>query len=136
MDWKPSDELTPEDFERHPLWGYDVEKAEQDPESDESWVRPYVLDTEPPDSDLLFARARLRTSEGDVLPGAVLFVFEGGRTKIAGVALLKPAFLAAGLVGGRVTAEDREELGELLPLAFEATVPLGSRELRLSGVAK
>lgn len=136
MDWKASDELTPEDFERHPLWGYDVEKAERDPGSDESWVRPYVLDAEPAESDLLMARATLRDSDNQVMDGAVLFVFEGGRPRVAGFAFLEPAWLAVGLEQGRVTDDDREDLDVELPLAFEATVAVGNRELRLSGVAK
>ena len=137
--WKPSDALTPADFEAHPLWGYDVDRASQDPESDEAWVRPYALDSTPDESDPLFARAKLRTSKGDVLRGAVLFVFEKGRPRVAGVALLEPAYLAAGLAQGRVTEDDREELEALvpgaLPLAFDGSVSVGGRELRLSGSA-
>ena len=93
MDWKAGDELTNGDFDRHPLWGYDVERAKGDPEADEAWVRPYALDAAPQESDVLFVRARLRLSTGDVVPGA-------------------------------------------LPLAYEATVAVGSRELRLSGAAR
>lgn len=133
--WKPSDALTPADFEAHPLWGYDVARAEGDPDSDESWVRPYVLAAAPAESDLLFAKARLRTSEGEVLPGAVLFVFEGGRPRVAGFALLEPSYLAVGLTRGRVTDEEREELPLKLPLAYEAAVEVGGVELRLSGSA-
>jgi hypothetical protein len=136
-DWKPCDTLTPEDFDRHPLWGYDAERAEGDPESDEAWVRPYVLDAAPDESDVFFARARLRTSAGDAVAGAVLFVFEGGTPKVGGIALLKPAYLAAGLAQGRVTDEDREELPpDTLPLAYEGTVAVGGREIRLSGSAR
>ena len=87
-DWKPCDALTPADFDRHPLWGYDAERAENDPDSDDAWVRPYVLDAEPKESDVLFARAKLRMSGGDAVPGAVLFVFEEGRPKVGGFALL------------------------------------------------
>jgi hypothetical protein len=136
VDWKPSDALTPDDFERHPLWGYDGGKAEQDPDSDETWVRPYVLDAAPGESDLLMARATLRDARNQVMDGAVLFVFEGGRPRIAGFAFLEPAWLAVGLEQGRVTDDDRDDLDVELPLAFEATVAVGGRELRLSGVAK
>lgn len=136
-DWKPCDALTPADFDRHPLWGYDAERAENDPDSDDAWVRPYVLDAAPEESDVLFARARLRTSGGDTVPGAVLFVFEGGRPKVGGVALLEPSYLAAGLAQGRVTDEEREDLPpDTLPLAYEGTVAVGGREIRLSGAAR
>ncbi len=139
-DWKSCDELTTADFERHPLWGYDVDRAGQDPASDETWVRSYTFETEPPESDLLFARARLRTSGGDVVPGVVLFVFESGRPHVAGVAVLEPSYLAVGLAEGQVTAEDREDLEGVLPgalpLAYEASVSVGSRELRLAGAVR
>ena len=139
-DWKSCDELTAADFERHPLWGYDVERAEQDPASDETWVRPYAFDAEPQETDVLFARARLRTSGGDVVPGVLLFVFDGGRPHVAGVAVLEPSYLAVGLADGRVTAEDREDLHAVLPgalpLAYEATVAVGSRDLRLAGAVR
>ncbi|HEX7898947.1 MAG TPA: hypothetical protein VF950_14385 [Planctomycetota bacterium] len=86
---------------------------------------------------MLFARARLRTSAGDVVPGAVLFVFEGGRPKVAGVALLKPSYLALGLAQGRVTDEDREELPpETLPLAYEGEVEAAGRAIRLAGAVR
>lgn len=137
--WKPSDALTTADFEAHPLWGYDAPRAAQDPESDEAWVRPYAFDSTPAESDLLFARGTLRTGKGDVLRGAVLFVFEGGRPRVAGVALLEPAYLALGLSKGKVTEDDREELDALLPgalpLAYEAEVDVGGRAIRLSGAA-
>lgn len=140
MTWKPSDSLTAADFERHPLWGYDVERSEGDPDSDDTWVRPYVIENEPPESDLLFAKARLRTSAGDVLPGAVLFVFEGGRPKVAGFAVLEPSYLAVGLMQGRVTDEERGDLEAILPgalpLAYEGAVAVGARELRLAGAAR
>lgn len=138
--WKPSDALTAADFERHPLWGYDVERAGNDPASDETWVRPYTLEAEPRDSDLLFARARLRTSGGDVVPGAVLFVFEGGRAKVAGLAVLEPSWLAVGLAQGRVTDEERGDLEDVLPgalpLAYEGAAAVGPREIRLAGAAR
>lgn len=137
--WKPSDALIPADFDAHPLWGYDAERAAKDPDSDEAWVRPYVFDAAPADSDLLFARGTLRTSKGDVLRGAVLFVFEGGRPRVAGVALLEPGFLALGLSQGRLTEDDREELDALQPgarpLAYEASVDVGGRTILLSGAA-
>jgi hypothetical protein len=139
-DWKSCDELTAADFERHPLWGYDAGRVEQDPASDETWVRPYVLDAEPEETDLLFARARLRMSGGDVVPGAVLFVFERGRPRVAGVAVLEPSYLAVGLAEGRVTPEDREDLEDLvpgaLPLAYEASVTAGGRDVRLAGAVR
>jgi hypothetical protein len=139
-DWKACDELTPQDFERHPLWGYDVERAENDPASDEAWVRPYMLEAVPEESDLLFARARLRTAAGDVVPGAVLFAFGGGRPRVAGVAFLEPAYFALGLTGNQVTDEDRADLEDVqagaLPLAYEAAVVVGGRELRLAGAAR
>lgn len=136
-DWKPCDALTEADFERHPLWGYDVERAESDPDSDEAFVRPYAFDAAPGDTDVLFGRAQLRTSAGDVVPGAVLFVFEGGRPVVGGVALLKPSYLALGLEKGRVTDEDREELPDgTLPLAYEAAVDVGGRPIRLAGAAR
>lgn len=134
--WKPSDELTAEDFEAHPLWGYDVERAEKDPDSDDAWVRPYTLDAAPAESDVLFARATLRTADNEVLPAAVLFVFDGGRPRVAGFAFLEPAYLAVGLENGRITDDDREDLDVELPLAYEASVAVGGRELRLSGAAK
>ena len=139
-DWKSCDELTVADFERHPLWGYDVERAEQDPASDETWVRPYVFEAEPQDTDLLFAAARLRTSGGDVIPGAVLFVFEQGRPHVAGVAVLEPSYLAVGFSEGQVTPDDRQDLDDLvpgaLPLAYEATVSAGGRPVRLAGAVR
>jgi hypothetical protein len=135
--WKPSDALTPADFEAHPLWGYDAARAAQDPESDEAWVRPYALDSTPAESDLLFGGGTLRTGKGDVLRGAVLFVFEGGRPRVAGVALLEPSYLALGFFKGKVTEDDREELEAVLPgalpLAYEASVDVAGRAIRLSG---
>lgn len=139
-DWKSCDELTPADFERHPLWGYDVARAEADPASDETWVRPYAFEAEPQESDVLFAGARLRTSGGDVVAGAVLFVFERGRPRVAGVAVLEPSYLAVGLSEGKVAPEDREDLEDVvpdaLPLAYEATLRVGGRELRLAGAVR
>lgn len=140
MDWKPGDELRSPDFDRHPLWGYDAARAEGDPAADDAWVRPYVLEAAPADSDVLFVRGRLRLSTGDVVPGAVLFAFSGGRPVVAGFALLEPSYFAMGLAEGRVTDEDRADLEEILPgalpLAYEATLSVGGRELRLSGAAR
>ena len=136
-DWKSCDALTPTDFERHPLWGFDAPRAEEDPEADETWVRPLVLAEAPADSDTLFARASIRASDGDSLPGAVLFAFEGGRPVVGALALLQPAYFAFGVSRGEVIAEDREDLKSvragLLPLAYEAVVDVGGRPLRLSG---
>jgi hypothetical protein len=137
-DWKAQDELTAADFDRAPLWGYDAAKAEEDPESDESWVRPWRF-AEPPDfSDLLFVKAKLRTAKNDVLAGAVLFLFEEGSPKVAGLALLEPSLLILGLENGKVTPDDRADLQQVhpgaVPLAYEASLSLGARTFRLSGV--
>jgi hypothetical protein len=139
-DWKPQDELTAADFDRAPLWGYDPAKAEGDPDSDESWVRPWRF-AEPPDfSDLLFVKAKLRTAGNDVLPGAVLFLFEEGVPKVAGLALLEPSVFIIGLENGQVTPDDRADLKDLhpgaLPMAYEAELTLGGRALRLAGGVK
>ncbi len=140
MDWKAGDELTAADFDRHPLWGYDAERAAGEPDADDAWVRPYVLDAAPAESDVLFVRGRLRLATGDVVAGVVLFAFSEGRPCVAGFALLEPSYFAVGLAEGRVTDEDRADLELLLPgalpLAYEATVAVGGRELRLSGAAR
>lgn len=139
-DWKPCDALTADDFERHPLWGYDAARADEDPEADETWVRPVTLAEAPGDSDTLFARGSLRAADGESLPGAVLFAFEGGRPVVGALALLRPSYFAFGVSRGEVTAEDREDLAGvrpgLLPLAYEAVVEAGGRPLRLAGAAR
>ena len=64
-------------------------------------------------------------------------IMKGARPKVGGLALLKPSYLALGLDQGRVTDEDREELPpDTLPLAYEGTVAVGGRAIRLSGAAR
>ena len=136
-DWKSCDDLTAADFERHPLWAFDASRAEEDPEADDSWVRPFVLSGTPSDTDTLLARATLRGADGQTLPGAVLFAFEKGRPVVGALALLEPSYFAFGVSRGEVTPEDREDLREvrpgLLPLAYEAVVDAAAGPLRLSG---
>ncbi|HYF00112.1 MAG TPA: hypothetical protein VEJ18_14425 [Planctomycetota bacterium] len=139
-DWKSCDALTRADFERHPLWAFDPSRAEEDPEADDSWVRPFELRETPPESDTLLARATLRAADGQAVPGAVLFAFEKGRAVVGALALLEPSYFAFGVSGGEVPPEDREDLKEvrpgLLPLAYEAVVDAGARPLRLSGAVR
>lgn len=134
---KPSDTLTPDDFQRHPLWGYAADLDEENPEVDETWVVPVEVDETPRDSDTLFVGAKIRTAGGDILRGAILFAFEAGRPVIGALALLEPGWFSFGIEKGRVTEEEREEVEErlpqALPLAYEGAVPVGSGELRLSG---
>lgn len=139
-DRKSCDALTATDFEQHPLWGFDASLADEDPEADETWVRPVVLAEAPADSDTFFARASLRGADGRAEPGAVLFAFEGGRPVVGALALLQPSYFAFGVSRGEVTAEDREDLQAvrpgLLPLAYEAAVDVGARPIRLSGAVR
>lgn len=139
-DWKSCDALTATDFDQHPLWGFDASRADEDPDADETWVRPLVLAEAPSGSDTLLARASLRGADGRAEPGAVLFAFEGGRPVVGALALLEPSYFAFGVSRGEVTPEDREDLREvrpgLLPLAYEAAVEVGPRTLRLSGAVR
>lgn len=139
-DWKSCDALIATDFERHPLWGFDVPRADEDPEADETWVRPFVLSAPPEESDTFLARATLRGSDGQAVPGAVLFAFEKGQAVVGGLALLEPSYFAFGVSRGEVTPEDREDLRDvhpgLLPVAYEAVVEAGPRPLRLSGAVR
>ena len=60
---KPCDELKPEDFDDHPLWGGDPSLAESNPDADETWVSPVEIETIDEVVDGFFVRGQLR-SEG------------------------------------------------------------------------
>lgn len=141
--FKACDALTPEDFERHPVWTFDVGLGERHPEADETWVRPAEFRRMPSTTDVLFLRADIRTSKGHVEPGALLLRFEKGEAEVQALALLRPAYLPLDLDGMSISARSRKALREAAPklwkerpLEVDAILPAGSKTLRLSGRVK
>ena len=85
--FKPCDELTPEDFERHPVWGFDLAMEGHHEDADETWVRPYKYRAVPKRSDVLFLRATMNGK-----PATVCARFERGKLTFEGAARLVPRY--------------------------------------------
>lgn len=141
-EFKPCEELTPADFERHPAWTFDLARAEKEPEADETWVRPATFRNPPKDTDVLFIRAELKTAEGTTIPGSLLVRFEAGKAQVQALVALRPRYLALGLDSGRVADWAKKELRKSLPkalkwfpIAYRAVLRAGSREITFTGQA-
>ena len=142
-EFKPCDELTPPDLEKHPVWTFDLERAGEDPEADETWVRPVGFRKPPKDTDCLFLRAELTTSTGETLPGVLILRFEQGKAETQAIALLRPKYLALNLDGVKLDDRAKKALAELkpgglewLPMAYKAVLPVGLRRITFSGQAQ
>ena len=141
--WKPCDALRPEDFERHPLWGFDLSR-EADPEADETWVRPWTFEKAPEQSDCLFVAAKLRFSSGERAPGAVVFRFSEQHAEIQDVVLLSPAYLTTDVsdddfrdvVEARLTAALGRPVEAIYPVEYEAVIPVGGYSIELRGAVR
>jgi hypothetical protein len=132
--------LTLQDFERHPLWGFDLDLAEEDPEADETWVCPKVLKFSPKNTDVLFLRAELRTADGKGMPGCLLLRYEGGKPEIQAVALLTPRYLPLGPAGVTFVDWAREDLEKAypksaawFPVSYTASLRAGFKSIPFSG---
>jgi hypothetical protein len=141
-EFKPCDQLTLADLEKHPVWTFNLERAEAEPEADETWVWPETFQKKPKNTDVLFLRAELRTAEGKMAPGALLVRFEGGKAETQALALLHPKYLALGLDGEKLVDWAKEALKKLqpksskwLPITYKAVMPVGSKEITFSGQA-
>lgn len=141
--WKPCDELVPEDFERFPVWAFDT-AAEDDPDADETWVRPLGHDGFADISSTLFVRASLIDRNGVPLRDCVVtvqaMIVEGAQlvpcdpSEIESIVLLKPAYDWLDAAGGRVTNLLPSWLAGRLPLDYVVDEPLvGSRRIRIAG---
>lgn len=144
--WKPCDTLRPDDFERHPLWGFDLSR-ESDPEADETWVRPYELAEAPATSDVLFIAGSLRLARGDSAQGAVVFRFRKGVPVVEDVMLLSPRYMptsASGrgppamqtLIERGVAAALGGRVEEIFPIAYEGQVPIGAGVIEVRGAVE
>jgi hypothetical protein len=139
--WKSCGDLTPEDFERHPLWGFDLMR-EGDADGDETWVRPYEFDRVPRSTDTLFTAAVVRSRSGRTRPGAITFRFGGGKVEFdPGVILLRPRYCVVssderGMVPDFdlwILRRTLPRLDVLFPLSYEGLVKIGTREFPCSG---
>lgn len=144
-DWKPCQELTPADLQRHPVWGFDLDKAESGPETDETWVRPWKLGRVPVNSDTLFVAANIRGRGGTTIPGCMCLRFERRVVVLQGLVFLSPRYVATtlGRAEGRLSAQDRRWLRKeadgvfrLLPLEYFLDIPIGADVLRLEGFVR
>ena len=138
--FKSLDDLSARDFEKHPVWGFDLDMGESVPGADETWVRPFKFSILPRSTDSLFVRAELTTSEGVREPGLLCLRYERGTPLIEGVALWNPDYTFLGLQGDRLNEfamkqlrENRPDLLKKLPLAYAATLLVGSNVRRFSG---
>ncbi|HUR39286.1 MAG TPA: hypothetical protein VM222_07320 [Planctomycetota bacterium] len=142
-EFKPCDGWTPADFEKHPVRTFDLDSAEEDPEADETWVRPVRFLKRPKDTDCLFLRAELKTSGGETLPGALSVQLDQGRSETQAIALLRPNYLCLDLVGEKLSDRAKQDLAkvkpgglEWLPIAYKAVLPIGLRRIPFSGQAE
>ena len=142
-DFKPLDDLSARDFEKHPVWGFDLDLGESIPEADETWVRPMTFSKVPRDTDDLFVRAELTLSDGAREPGLLCLRYEKSKPLIEGLALLNPEYAFLGLQGDLLDESAKKQLREVrpellkkLPLAYVATLPVGSKEVRFSATVR
>jgi hypothetical protein len=136
---KPLDALRARDFARFPIWGFDP-SLESSHGLDETAVRPYVLESAPRASDVLFVRARLKTANGVQKAGAVYFRFSRGRPAKVSVSLLEPYRALVHDGRGRIDTCDLPHIKKghpgaekFFPLRYDAQFRIGGQEFRLAG---
>ena len=134
-EFKPCGDLSVLDLKRHPIWTFDLDRSESDPEADETWVRPEILYRLPKKTDTLFLRAKLTTSTREPLPGALILRFDRYRATILDVALLEPEYHVIGTPGEDLSRILPGGL-ESLPLSYSADLPIGSKWVSFSGWAR
>jgi hypothetical protein len=141
-DFKPLDDLSLRDFEKHPVWGFDLDLGESIPEADETWVRPFTFRRVPRNSDDLFIRAEFTMSDGARRPGLLCVRYEGGKATVGGLALMEP-YVFLGLRGDEFDDRTRQELRrerpeffEALPLSYVATLRVGLKKVAFSGTVR
>jgi hypothetical protein len=136
-EFKPCDELTPEDFQRHPIWGFDLQAAEEDDDADETWVRPYTFDQVPESTDDLFVAARLQGSDHAIFPGALVLNFDDSLPQVSGIVILQPTYLSLSVQGESIGEWDRPELAQLPalkpPVHYQATLSIAQATFEFSG---
>jgi hypothetical protein len=137
--WKPCSRLIAADFQRWPLWGFDLSRKRRGA-ADETWVRPYRLAKAPLRSDLLFLSAQVRPQGGRPQPGAVTLKFVDSEPRLDGVVLLRPRYCALRVNGELVPPSERDYLHHILgaapalfPLHYRARLRIGRREVVFSG---
>jgi hypothetical protein len=142
-DFKPLDGLSLRDFEKHPVWGFDLELGESVPEADETWVRPISFLRVPPNSDSLFIRAELTTSDGARQPGLLCLQYEGGKPDVEGIALMVAEYVFLGIRGDEFDDRAKDELRrsqpeflKALPLSYAAKLLAGPKVVAFSGTVR
>ncbi|WP_394831053.1 hypothetical protein LVJ94_31535 [Pendulispora rubella] len=142
--WKSCGELVPSDFERYPVWSFDLQRGETDPKADETWVRPLGYQGFDRTDDELFVKAKVADCDGNELPDCILCVrlypvgYRNPRGKsepeISALILLRPRYMPLMIRNDRFGEDLPPTLQNRLPLTYEIDVPLGGRKrLSLAG---
>ena len=137
-DFKPCDALTLQDFKRHTIWAFDLERGENHPEADETWVSPLVFEKAPETSYGLFIRSEFRLGDGSVRSGALGAEFINGRLSVDFLVFLTPKYFA--LSTATPSRRDKRHLISMdpqvkkwFPITYNAVLPHGRSRSLLAG---